>query len=68
MTSLISIIIYVLAVNLNKLDTVKSQGVQLRSQYNYEYNITEQVNFVGAVYFWTAELFPLVDKDFPEDY
>jgi hypothetical protein len=24
--------------------------------------------FVGTIYFWTAEIFPLVDKNLPEDY
>ena len=68
MIALITIIVYVLSVNFNKLDTVKSQGVQLRSQYTYEFNITEQMKYVGAVYFWTEKLFPRVDPDFPEDY
>lgn len=66
--TLISIVVFVLAVNLSKLDTVKSQGVQLRSQYSYEFNHTEQVSFVSAVYFWTDELFPIVDKRFPSNY
>ena len=68
MMTLITIVVYVLVVNVKQLDTVKSQTVQLRSQYNYEFNYTEQMRFVSVIYFWTDELFPIVDKRFPSDY
>jgi hypothetical protein len=65
--SMLTITIYVLVVNFNKLDTVKSQGVQLRSQFTYTYNINEHMRFVAAVYFYINELFPKVDPSFPKE-
>ena len=56
----LGIVIAIILSQVKNLGTVKSQEIQLMSQAGYSFNISQQMHFVGAVYFWMEELMPVI--------